>query len=45
MAGIGFAMILINAFSYILDWDIKNPAFTVLGIIFVTLGLKVARGK
>jgi hypothetical protein len=43
MAGSGFLLLLINALSYLLGWDIKNPGFTVLGIIFVFTGLKVAR--
>jgi len=43
MAGVGFVMLLVNAFGYIFDWDIKSPAFTVLGLIFVMIGLKRAR--
>ena len=43
MAGIGFLLLLINTLSYLLDWDIKNPAFTGLGLIFVVVGLKLAR--
>ena len=43
MAGVGFIMLLANAFSYIFDWNIKSPAFTVLGLIFVLIGLKRAR--
>jgi len=43
MAGIGFAMLLINAFSYIFNWDVKSPAFSILGLIFVGIGLNVAR--
>ena len=43
MAGIGFLLLSINALSYLLDWDVKNPAFTGLGLIFVVTGLKSAR--
>ncbi len=43
MAGIGFLLLLINALSYLLNWDIENPGFTGLGLIFVVTGLKVAR--
>jgi len=43
MAGIGFAMLLANAFSYIFDYGISSPAFTILGIVFVVGGLKTAR--
>jgi uncharacterized membrane protein len=43
MAGVGFVMLLANAFSYIFDWNMKSPAFTVLGLIFVLIGLKRAR--
>lgn len=37
MADVGFVMLLANAFSYIFDWNIKSPAFTVLGLIFVLI--------
>jgi hypothetical protein len=43
MVGVGFAMLLVNAFSYIFDWGIKSSAFTVLGLVFVSIGLKTAR--
>lgn len=43
MVIVGFMMLLTNAFGYILDWDIKNPAFTVLGLIFIIIGLKKVR--
>lgn len=43
MASIGFAMLLINAISYVFDLNFKIPAFTILGLVFVVIGLKIAR--
>ncbi len=43
MACIGFIMLLLNALSYIFDWNLKSPVFTILGLIFVVIGLKIAR--
>jgi hypothetical protein len=43
MAGVGFAMLLINAFSYIFNWDLKSPVSSIIGIIFVGIGLNIAR--
>lgn len=43
MAGIGFALLLVNALSYIFGWDIGNPALTIFGLISVLNGLKIAR--
>lgn len=42
MAVIGLAMLLINALSYIFDGNIKSPAFTIMGLVFVVIGLKLA---
>ena len=42
MACIGFVMILINAVSYLLDWDLKSPAFTILGLVLVVIGARTA---
>jgi hypothetical protein len=42
MAGVGFLLILINGLSYLLDWDLKSPAFTILGMVFVVIGAKTA---
>ncbi|MFH1237162.1 MAG: hypothetical protein V1648_02035 [Candidatus Aenigmatarchaeota archaeon] len=39
----GFAMLVLNAVSYIFGLDTKNPAFSVLGLIFVFMGLKTSR--
>jgi len=40
---IGFILLSLNALSYLLDWQSKNAAFTILGIVFVIVGLKRAR--
>ncbi len=39
----GFTLLVINALSYILDWEIKSPAVTVIGLVFVVLGMRLAR--
>lgn len=41
MIVVGFLMLLINAFSYIFNWDSKNSVFTILGLTFVIIGLKI----
>jgi membrane protein implicated in regulation of membrane protease activity len=43
MAIVGFVMILINAFSYLLGWTWKSPAFTILGLVLIVIGAKTAR--
>jgi membrane protein implicated in regulation of membrane protease activity len=43
MAIVGFVMILINALSYILGWNLKSPAFTILGLVLIVIGAKTAR--
>jgi hypothetical protein len=43
MAAVGFVMILINALSYFLGWNMKSPAFTLLGLVFIVIGTKTAR--
>ncbi|MDD1701011.1 MAG: hypothetical protein LUQ04_09505 [Methanoregula sp.] len=43
MAGAGFVMILINAVSYLLGWDLKSPAFTILGLVLIVIGARTAR--
>ena len=43
MAVVGFVMILINALSYLLGWNLKSPAFTILGLVFIVIGAKTAR--
>jgi hypothetical protein len=43
MTGIGFLMLLANALAYIFDWNVGNTAFTVLGLVFVVIGLKISK--
>ena len=43
MAGVGFAMLLLNATGYLFNWGTKTPVFTVLGLVFAVVGLKIAR--
>lgn len=43
MSLLGFAMLLINAYGYIFDGHIKHPAMTIMGLIFVVMGLKMLR--
>ena len=43
MPVIGFIMLIINAVGYIFDLEIKNPAFTVLGLVFVIIGMQIIR--
>ena len=45
MLVIGFVILLFNAIGYIFDFYIKNPALTVMGLVFVTIGMKIARKK
>jgi len=42
MASVGFVMILINAMSYLLGWDLKSPAFTILGLVLIVIGARIA---
>ena len=41
---VGFAMIISNAIGYIFDYEIKSPVFTVLGSVFVLIGMKRVKG-
>jgi len=43
MVGIGFLMLLINALSYIFGLSLKTPIFTILGLVFVLIGLRNVR--
>lgn len=38
MAITGCIMILINALSYIFQWDLRSPAFTVIGLVLIVIG-------
>ncbi|MFA4849813.1 MAG: hypothetical protein WC626_08815 [Methanoregula sp.] len=42
MASVGFVMILINAMSYLLGWDLKSPAFAILGLVLIVIGARIA---
>jgi len=43
MAIVGFIMILINAVGYIFNLEVKSSALTILGIIFVVIGMKMQK--
>jgi hypothetical protein len=43
MAGTGFIMLLINGLSYIFHWDTKSPVLTIMGLVFVVVGMKKAK--
>jgi hypothetical protein len=45
MLVIGFAILFVNAIGYICGSDIKHPALTVMGLVFVTIGMKIVRKK
>ncbi len=43
MAGVGFVMILITVFSYLLNWDgLYTPLF-IIGIVFVAVGMNMTK--
>jgi hypothetical protein len=41
---VGFVMLLTNALGYIIDWETKTPALTVLSLVFIVIGKKIVRG-
>lgn len=43
MAIVGFIMLLINAIGYIFHFDFKAPVITILGLIFVVVGMTITR--
>jgi uncharacterized membrane protein len=43
MAIVGFIMILINALDYIFGWNNISPAFGIIGLIFVAIGMKIKK--
>lgn len=48
MALIGFVMILISALNYILGWNMQTSTYSIIGIVFVTIGIgtvKKSRGS
>ena len=42
MAIVGLMLLLFNALSYLFGWESGHPEFTVLGLVFVPVGLKRA---
>ena len=45
MAVIGFLMLLTNAIGYVFNLDVKHPALTVMGLVFVVIGMKLFKKK
>lgn len=45
MVFIGFIMIVFNALSYILAWERDLIVLGILGLVFVGVGLRMAKGK
>jgi hypothetical protein len=45
MQVVGFIVLAINAIGYIFGLDIRHPALTVIGLVFVVLGMQIARKK
>jgi heme/copper-type cytochrome/quinol oxidase subunit 4 len=43
IAMIGMAILVINALGYFLHLDIGKPQWTLIGLIFVLVGLKLVR--
>lgn len=45
MFWVGFVMILVSAVGYIFNVGIKSPAISVLGIVFIAVGMATIRKK
>ena len=45
MVFVGFLMIVFNALNYILAWERDLTVLGILGLVFVAVGLGMARGK
>jgi hypothetical protein len=43
MAIIGLILVMYNALSYFFGWESRNSAFTILGLVFVVIGMKRVR--
>jgi len=43
MAVIGFAMLVYNAYGYLSGQYDGAPAFTVMGLVFVSIGMAIAK--
>ena len=45
MAGVGFLMILVNALSYLLNWEGEFVPIFIIGLVFVAVGMSWVRYK
>ena len=45
MVFVGFLMIVFNALNYILAWKRDLTVLGIIGLVFVAVGLRMARGK
>jgi hypothetical protein len=45
MAVIGFCGIIFSAMNYILGWDLNTAAISIMGLVFVAIGMPMARGR
>lgn len=45
MASLGFLLIFVNALSYLFGLDAGSPAMVVIGIVFLVLGMDLAKKK
>jgi hypothetical protein len=45
MAVTGFILLIINAIGYIFGLDFKSSALTILGLVFVVIGMGIERKK
>lgn len=45
MSVVGFILLLVNAISYIFDLEMKSSSLTILGLIFVVIGLKTRKSN
>lgn len=43
MVIIGFLLLSFNALCYLFGWEWRSSAVTILGLVFVVIGLKQAR--
>ncbi|MGY4884892.1 MAG: hypothetical protein ACP5NZ_04915 [Nanobdellota archaeon] len=40
---IGFIILLVNAAGYIFNLNIKSPSLTVIGLVFVVIGMRIVK--
>jgi len=43
MPAVGLLILLYHAIAYLFDLNFKNPALTVLGLVFVAVGMQKVR--